>query len=36
MSQETELGALGLSRLARRNLVVAGFAVCLGAIIYLC
>ena len=35
MSQETELGALGLSRLARRNLVVFGYMVLLGAIIYL-
>lgn len=35
MSQETELGALGLTRLARRNLVVACFAVLLAAIVYL-
>ena len=35
ISQETELSALGLSKLARRNLVVAGFLVCLLAIAYL-
>lgn len=35
MSQETELGMLGLSRLGRRNLVIFGYILCVGLIVYL-